>query len=135
MASVGCTRANTAERVRSSAFRRNKSWRVVVQMSITIRVHRQTKFAQRTILCFQYLGFHDHTFNRAKSANYVISPGIHGQACHGQATEFSCPGFHDKQQNSLPMHCNDTWVIYAGKWRRHELAVWCSDDSMNSRRS
>ena len=24
-----------------------------------------------------------------------------------QAREFSCPGFHDKQQNSLPMHCNE----------------------------
>ena len=74
--------------------------------SIVIRVHRMAKFAQSTILCFQNLGFHDHTFNRAKSANYVISPGFHGQACHGQATDFSCPGFHDKQQNSLPMHGN-----------------------------
>ena len=26
----------------------------------------------------QYIGFHDHTFNRAKLANYVISPGFHG---------------------------------------------------------
>ena len=55
---------------------------------------------------FQYLGFHDHTFNRAKLASYVISLGFHKQAFHGQAAEFSCPGFHDKQQNSLPMHCN-----------------------------
>ena len=62
-------------------------------------MHRQAKFAQSTILCFQYLGFHDHTFNRAKLANYVISPGFHGQAFHGQAAEFSCPGFHDKQRN------------------------------------
>ena len=78
----------------------------------SIRVHRHAKFAQSTILCFQYLRFHDHTFNRAKSANYVISPGFHGQACHGQATEFSCPGFHHKQQNSLPMHCNEksSWI-------------------------
>ena len=45
-------------------------------------------------------------FNRAKLANYVISLGFHKQAFHGQAAEFSCPGFHDKQQNSLPMHCN-----------------------------
>ena len=37
-----------------------------------IRVHRQAKFAQSTLSCFQYLGFHDHTFNRAKLANYVI---------------------------------------------------------------
>ena len=60
-------------------------------------------------MCFQYLGFHDHTFNlnREKLAIYVISPGFHKQAFHGQAAEFSCPGFHDKQQNSLPMHCND----------------------------
>ena len=49
-------------------------------------------------LCFQYLGFHDHTFNRAKLANYVISLGFHKQAYHGQAAEISCPGFHDKQQ-------------------------------------
>ena len=41
-------------------------------------VHRQAKFAQSTILCFQYLGIHDHTFNRAKLANYVICPGFHG---------------------------------------------------------
>ena len=34
----------------------------------SIRVHRSAKFAQSTILCFQYLGFHDHTFNRAKLA-------------------------------------------------------------------
>ena len=73
-----------------------------------IRVHRQAKFAQSTILRFQYLGFHDHTFNRAKTENYVISPRFHGQACHGQATEFSCPGYHDKQQNSLTMHCSGT---------------------------
>ena len=45
--------------------------------------------------------------HRAKLTNYVISPGFHKQAFHGQAAEFSCPGFHDKQQNSLPMHCND----------------------------
>ena len=38
-------------------------------------VHRQAKFAQSTILCFRYLGFLDHTFTRAKLANYVISPG------------------------------------------------------------
>ena len=38
--------------------------------------------------------------------NYVISPGIHKQAIHGQAAEFSSPGFHDEQQNILPMHCN-----------------------------
>ena len=73
---------------------------------LLITVHRQAKFAQSTILCFQYLGFHDHTFNRAKLENYVIIPGFHGQALHGQAAEFSCPGFHDKQQNSLSMHCN-----------------------------
>ena len=41
-----------------------------------ITVHRQAKFAQSTILCFQYLGFHDHTFNSAKLANYVICPGF-----------------------------------------------------------
>ena len=40
----------------------------------SIRVHRQAKFAQSTILCFQYLGFHGHTFNRGKLANYVIFP-------------------------------------------------------------
>ena len=39
------------------------------------RVHRQAKFAQSTILCFQYLGLHDHTFKRAKLANYIIVPG------------------------------------------------------------
>ena len=39
-----------------------------------IRVHRQAKFAQSTILCFQYLGFHGHAFNRVKLANYVIVP-------------------------------------------------------------
>ena len=43
-----------------------------------IRVHRQALFAQSATLCFQYLGFHDHTFNRAKLANYVICPGFHG---------------------------------------------------------
>ena len=43
-----------------------------------IRVHRQAIFAQSATLCFQYLGFHDHTFNRAKLANYVICPGFHG---------------------------------------------------------
>ena len=47
-----------------------------------ITVHRQAKFAQSTILCFQYLGFHDHTFNRAKLANYVICRGFHG-FCRG----------------------------------------------------
>ena len=61
---------------------------------INIRVHRRAKFAQSTFLCFQYLGFHDHTFNRAKSAIYLRSPGF-----RGQATEFSSPG--------LPMHCNE----------------------------
>ena len=66
-----------------------------------IRVQRQAKFAQRTILCFQYLGFHDHAFNRAKVANYVISPGFHGQAFHGLAQNLSRPGVHDKQQNSF----------------------------------
>ena len=74
--------------------------------SFFIRVHRQALLLKAQTLCFQYLGFHDHTFNRAKLANYVISPGFHKQAFHGQAAEFSCPGFHDKQQNSLPMHCN-----------------------------
>ena len=43
-----------------------------------IRVQRQALFAQSATLCFQYLGFHDHTFNRAKLANYVICPGFHG---------------------------------------------------------
>ena len=57
---------------------------------------------------FQNLGFHDHTFNREKLANYVVSHGFYGQAFHGEAREFSCPGFHDKQQKSLPMHCNDS---------------------------
>ena len=38
------------------------------------RVHGQAKFAQSTFLCFQYLRFHDHTFTRAKLANYVIVP-------------------------------------------------------------
>ena len=47
------------------------------KIEATITVHRQAKFAQSTILCFQYLGFHDHTFNRAKLANYVICPGFH----------------------------------------------------------
>ena len=42
--------------------------------AIDIRVHRQAKLAQSTILCFQYLGFHDHTLNCAKLANYVIVP-------------------------------------------------------------
>ena len=45
---------------------------------IVIRVHRQALFAQSATLCFQYLGFHDHAFNRAKLANYVICPGLHG---------------------------------------------------------
>ena len=44
----------------------------------TIRVHRQALCARSATLCFQYLGFHSHTFNRAKMANYVICPGFHG---------------------------------------------------------
>ena len=46
--------------------------------TIAIRVHRQALFAQSATWCFQYLEFHDHTFNRAKLANYVICPGFHG---------------------------------------------------------
>ena len=68
-----------------------------------IRVHRQANFAQKSILCFQNLELHDHTFNRAKLANYVISPGFHGQVFHGQAQNLSCPGIHDKQQNPNPL--------------------------------
>ena len=55
---------------REGGFTRSKRY--------TIRVHRQAFFAQSATLCFQYLGFHDHTFNRAKLANYVICPGFHG---------------------------------------------------------
>ena len=82
-------------------------------------MQRQANFAQSTTLCFQYLGFHDHNANMA---NYVISPGLHGQAFHGpafhgqafhgpafhgQAQNFVYPGFHDKQQNSShTMPCN-----------------------------
>ena len=79
-----------------------------------IRVHRLALFAQSATLCFQYLGFHDHTFNRAKLANYVISPGFHdfvvdsSNKCLAVRTVSMqrCPGFHKKQQNSLPVHCN-----------------------------
>ena len=73
-----------------SAYEYSGYW---VKETCDIRLHRQAKFAQSTILCFQYFGFHNHTFNRAKLANYVISPGF---------SQFWCPGFHDKQQ----IHCN-----------------------------
>ena len=60
----------------------NFNSKFMVEWLDVIRVHRQAKFAESKILCFQYLGFHDHTFNRAKLANYVISPGFHG-FCRG----------------------------------------------------
>ena len=34
-----------------------------------------------------------------------LYPGFH------DFSQFSCPGFHEKQQNSMPVHCNER-ILY-----------------------
>ena len=68
----------------------------------SISGHRHATFSQSTISWFQYLGFHDHPFNRAKMANaskvldstdFVVDSSNKCLAV-GTVSMPLCPGFH-----------------------------------------
>ena len=68
------------------------------------------KMERDSLECIGKLNLHKAQFCAFNTSESTTIP-LTVQNCHQSqiprtSTEFSCPGFHDKLQNSLPMHCN-----------------------------